>query len=310
MSVAPGLTHTAHAAPMQMAFYDGTQFPAAYRHDAFVAMHGSWNRKTPSGYEVVRVRFDDGAPIAIEPFLTGFLVEREPGRWACLGRPVGLAVMPDGALLVGDDANGVIYRVSHTDGARDRDRASPPDAGRTSKPTPAATRPLAVRQVAAPNTLSVSSPSFRNEAAIPAEHSDYGEKFSPALRWSGAPATTKSFVVLVEDPDADKPRPFVHWVVYGIPASVTQLDEAMPTLPRLADLGALQGRTSRGNIGYFGPRPPREDTPHHYHFQVFALDTTLTLDPAATAEQVIEVMRGHVVAAGTLVGTFDAPEPP
>src|ERR1043165_2612843 len=105
----PVLTYTAHAAPMQMVFYTGRQFPAEYRGDAFVAMHGSWNRRTPSGYEVVRVRFQNGAPSRIEPFLTGFLTSSS-GKPAFIGRPVGVAIAGDGALLVSDDANGRIYR--------------------------------------------------------------------------------------------------------------------------------------------------------------------------------------------------------
>ena len=111
MSDAPVLLHTAHAAPMQLAFITSSRFPAAYRGSALVAMHGSWNRLPPSGYEVVRVTFDAGNPTAIEPFMSGFLVSIGANRWAYGGRPFGLAMTPDGAVLVGDDANGVIYRI-------------------------------------------------------------------------------------------------------------------------------------------------------------------------------------------------------
>ncbi|WP_211109914.1 PQQ-dependent sugar dehydrogenase [Azospirillum oleiclasticum] len=111
----PILYYTAHAAPMQMVFYNGHGFPPEYRDDAFVAMHGSWNRAMPSGYEVVRVRFDDGKPVAVEPFVGGFLSRQDDGSWTAFGRPVGLAVAKDGALLVSDDANGVIHRVAYTD---------------------------------------------------------------------------------------------------------------------------------------------------------------------------------------------------
>lgn len=110
----PILYYTAHAAPMQMVFYSGDGFPPEYRDDAFVAMHGSWNRAMPSGYEVVRVRFDDGKPVAVEPFVGGFLSRQDDGSWTAFGRPVGLAVAADGALLVSDDANGVIHRVTWT----------------------------------------------------------------------------------------------------------------------------------------------------------------------------------------------------
>jgi len=113
MSTRPVLGYDPHAAPMQMAFYRGTMFPAGEQSNAFVAMRGSWNRSDPVGYEVVRVRFgEDGAPAAIEPFVTGFLQDasREPAQ---SGRPVGVAVAGDGALLFSDDVNGVIYRVSY-----------------------------------------------------------------------------------------------------------------------------------------------------------------------------------------------------
>lgn len=107
----PVLTDTAHAAPMQMVFYTGDQFPREFRHDAFATMRGSWNRNPAAGYEVVRIRFnDDGEPTAIQPFISGWLIEE--GR-AHFGRLMGLAQAADGSLLVGDDADGVIYRVSY-----------------------------------------------------------------------------------------------------------------------------------------------------------------------------------------------------
>ena len=121
MSREPVLLYTAHSAPMQMAFYDSDQFPAEYRNSAFIAMHGSWNRKPPSGYEVVQLVFGDGKPIEFKPFLTGFLAQQDAG-WTNSGRPVGVAIARDGSLLVGDDTNGVIYRISY--GADTRSRQS------------------------------------------------------------------------------------------------------------------------------------------------------------------------------------------
>jgi len=114
-TVAMTLGYTAHSAPMQWAFYTGAQFPAEYRGDAFVALRGSWNRYPPSGYQVARVRFRRGRPVALERFASSWLLE---GGRAHFGRPTGLAVARDGALLVGDDANGVIYRIRYTGGAR------------------------------------------------------------------------------------------------------------------------------------------------------------------------------------------------
>lgn len=109
------LTYEPHSAPIALAFYEGTGFPADYRGDAFVALRGSWNRYPPSGYKVVRIRFDNGRPVAMEDFLTGFLIE---GGRAHFGRPAGIAVARDGALLVSDDANGVVYRVAYQGSGR------------------------------------------------------------------------------------------------------------------------------------------------------------------------------------------------
>jgi glucose/arabinose dehydrogenase len=107
------LGYTAHSAPIDFLFYDGAMFPEAYGNDAFVAMRGSWNRKPPTGYKVVRVDFEKGEPKAVEDFLTGFLIDGESDEPRHFGRLAGLAIMPDGALLVSDDTNGMIYRVSY-----------------------------------------------------------------------------------------------------------------------------------------------------------------------------------------------------
>jgi glucose/arabinose dehydrogenase len=108
----PALTLTAHSAPMALRFYRGGSFPAEYRDDAFMAMHGSWNRHDAVGYSIVRLRFDaSGRPIAAEDFLTGFM---DDDNLTMHGRPVGLGIARDGALLVSDDLNGVIYRIAYT----------------------------------------------------------------------------------------------------------------------------------------------------------------------------------------------------
>lgn len=107
----PVLTLPAHSAPLAMRFYQGTGFPAEMRGDAFIALHGSWNRRDPKGYKVVRLRFGpSGQPLGFEDFLTGFL---DAAGTVQFGRPVGLAWLPDGSMLVSDDSNGAIYRVSY-----------------------------------------------------------------------------------------------------------------------------------------------------------------------------------------------------
>ena len=106
----PDVLIQAHSAPLGIAFYDGAQFPAAYRGDAFVALHGSWNRAKRTGYKVVRLLFKDGASTGeYEDFLTGFVAD-DASVW---GRPVDVAVAHDGALLVTDDAGGAVWRVAY-----------------------------------------------------------------------------------------------------------------------------------------------------------------------------------------------------
>jgi len=116
-SVMPDLLFQAHSAPLGLVFYEGSQFPASYKGDAFVALHGSWNSAAPTGYKVVRVPFKNGRPTGTyENFMTGFWDGKsEPGEPARVwGRPAGLAVAKDGSLLVADDAGKVVWRVSYT----------------------------------------------------------------------------------------------------------------------------------------------------------------------------------------------------
>jgi Raf kinase inhibitor-like YbhB/YbcL family protein len=157
-------------------------------------------------------------------------------------------------------------------------------------------------------TIVVTSSSALPGGPLPLVYTDYGEKISPALQWTGVPATAKSLVLVMEDPGAEEPTPFVHWMLYNLPATATSLPEAVPGLPRLPELGgALQGRNSKGTVGYFGPRPPRVDPAHHYHFQVFAVTEMLSLPPSASREVLLAALVGRVVATGDLVVTFAAP---
>jgi glucose/arabinose dehydrogenase len=110
-AIIPDVLLGAHVAPLQFAFYTGKQFPESYRGGAFVAEHGSWNRASRSGYQVAFVAFKNGKPSADPvPFLTGLVPD--PSQSDVNGRPVGVAVAPDGSLLVSDDGAGVIYRIS------------------------------------------------------------------------------------------------------------------------------------------------------------------------------------------------------
>jgi glucose/arabinose dehydrogenase len=112
-AIVPDVLLGAHRAPLQFAFYTGKQFPASYYGGAFIAEHGSWNRSTRAGYQVVFVPFKNGEPSGDpQPFLTGLVPD--PTKGNVNGRPVGMAVAPDGSLLISDDGAQVVYRVSAT----------------------------------------------------------------------------------------------------------------------------------------------------------------------------------------------------
>ncbi len=307
LSEEPVLGYTAHAAPMQMVFHSGAAMPAAYAGDAFIAMRGSWNRRPPSGYEVTRVDFDEsGTAVSWEHFAEGFLIENEESGYGFLARLAGLTEDRDGSLLLADDFNGIVYRISYTG-----DDAGTPTAGATPDVVPPADMSdIALNLVDTEGTVEVAA-DFTGGEPIPLAHAAEGDNASPPLTWGEAPDGTQSFVVIVDDPDAAEPKPFVHWVIYDIPGGDTGLREGLPTDPvlQLPD-EAKQGKNSRGQIGYFGPRPPLGDAAHSYHFQVFAIDIpTLGLQPGASRAEVLEAMDGHVLGAGEVVGTYERPGP-
>ena len=297
------LGYTAHAAPMQMLFYTGGGFPAAYQGDAFVAMRGSWNRKAASGYEIVRIRFADSEPQKFEPFVTGFLTD---GGSTHVARPVGLAMARDGALLMADDANGVVYRIAYTGPGAGASAAAPPADTMRAQAMRGSGVPLAMEREETRTTgrLQVGSASIAPQGTIPLRHSEYADGVSPQLRWDPV-VGAKSYALVVEDPDARPVTPFVHWLAWNIPAGTTQLPEGLQEQLRLTEPeGVLQGTGTRGSPGYYGPRPPAMDPPHRYHFQVFALDRMLDLPPGADRDQLLAAMRGRVLAKGVLVGSF------
>lgn len=316
-SVEPLGFYTPHAAPMQMTFYTGTQFPGEYQGDAFIAMRGSWNRKPPAGYEVVRIHFDGGRPVKFEPFVQGFL-DRKGDKWIHYGRISGLAQTKDGALLVADDANGVIYRIAYTGSSRKTKLPGAPTNSQNVDVRIRLTDPLVNDLAHNPNlaiqlvsnstvpSLIVTSPVFPSDGVIPRIYALEGQNISPALTWSKGPAGTKSYVVLMEDPDVAQNPPFVHWSVIDLPADILSLPEGVPPLPELAlPMNARQGKNDRGSLGYIGPNPPATDGAHQYYFQVFALDALLDLPVGVTREELIRAMTGHVLASGYVRGSYD-----
>jgi Raf kinase inhibitor-like YbhB/YbcL family protein len=156
---------------------------------------------------------------------------------------------------------------------------------------------------AAKGSLTVSSTSFKAGGAIAQSYSGYGASVSPQISWSSA-AGAKSYALLVEDPDSASPKPTVHWLAWNIPPAVTSLPQGLGQPPP----GMIQGTNSKGHPRYDGPHPPPGDPPHHYHFQVFALDRTLTLPSSADREGFAGQAAGHILARGQVIGTYAAPK--
>jgi hypothetical protein len=152
--------------------------------------------------------------------------------------------------------------------------------------------------------LKVTSSAFQPSGSIPSQYTCEGKDISPPLAWSGAGGNTKSFALIVDDPDAPDPakpqRVYVHWVVYNLPASASGLPEnaSKTGLPK----GAVQGKNDWGKAEYGGPCPPIGR--HRYFFKLYALDTALTGLSAPTKADVERAMKGHVVDSGELVGTY------
>ncbi|NWG07120.1 MAG: YbhB/YbcL family Raf kinase inhibitor-like protein [Chloroflexi bacterium] len=145
-------------------------------------------------------------------------------------------------------------------------------------------------------SLQLTSDAFANGQSIPAKFSCLGKNISPALAWTEPPAGTQSFALIVDDPDAPGST-WVHWVLYNIPADVRNLPESFSAQDPVS-----VGKNSWGKLSYGGPCPPSGT--HRYYFKLYALDSTLSLSPGASKEQLLKAMEGHILAQSELMGTF------
>jgi Raf kinase inhibitor-like YbhB/YbcL family protein len=158
-------------------------------------------------------------------------------------------------------------------------------------------------------SLQVTSSAFAQGKVIPKKYTGEGEDVSPPLAWSGAPEGTKEFALVCDDPDAPQTEPWVHWVIYKIPAGAKELPEGVERKPRPKEpAGALQGQNSWAdgrNIGYRGPMPPPGHGVHHYYFKLYALDAELAVEPGLDKKAILDAIRNHILADGTLMGTYE-----
>jgi Raf kinase inhibitor-like YbhB/YbcL family protein len=148
-----------------------------------------------------------------------------------------------------------------------------------------------------PMSMTLTSTAFVDGGMIPARHVRRGENLSPPLAWSGAPDGTRSFALIVDDPDAPG-GDWVHWIVYNLPADLSGLPEGVTTPPG----GAVQGKNGWGAAQYDGPQPPSGT--HRYVFKLYALDAALDLGPGASKAALLKAIEGHVLARGQLIGKY------
>jgi Raf kinase inhibitor-like YbhB/YbcL family protein len=151
-------------------------------------------------------------------------------------------------------------------------------------------------------SLRLSSTAFQEGQPIPIRNSAYGDNLSPALSWTTPPAGTRSFALVLDDPDAG-PQPFVHWVIYNIPANARGLPEGLATDANLTAPAARQGLTGLRRTGYFGPRPPAGPV-HRYNFRLYALSIDPNLPEGLNRDALMAAINANIVGQATLMGTY------
>ena len=152
-------------------------------------------------------------------------------------------------------------------------------------------------------SFQIASAAFSPGETIPKKFTCDGPDVSPKLTWTDPPASTQSFVLIMDDPDPDAPMgTWVRWVLYDMPADVRELAEGIAKQEQLSN-GARQGRNSSRKIGYGGPCP-RSEKPHWYVFRLYALDAKLNLKAGATKADVERAMKGHILAHSELMGKY------
>lgn len=151
--------------------------------------------------------------------------------------------------------------------------------------------------------LSVSSEAFDDGGSIPEQYTCDGEDISPPLSFDGVPDGTETSALVMDDPDAPREEPFVHWLLWNLSADRRELPEDVQAEERALD--ARQGTNSFGDVGYGGPCPPEGDDAHTYRFHVFALDTTLDVEAGAERDELESAMAERVAAEGLSRGEYE-----
>ncbi|MCH8205854.1 MAG: YbhB/YbcL family Raf kinase inhibitor-like protein [Chloroflexi bacterium] len=161
---------------------------------------------------------------------------------------------------------------------------------------------LSVLEEGVAASIVVTSSVFTDGERIPGKYSCYGLDQSPPISWSGVPDGTKSLALVSVEPDAPGGVTWAHWLLYGMPADVTEVPESMSSTEAQL-VGGTHGTNDFNRLGWGGPCPPRGTT-HFYFFKVYALDSELSLADGAKKGDLIEAMKGHVLGHGQLMGTY------
>jgi Raf kinase inhibitor-like YbhB/YbcL family protein len=150
--------------------------------------------------------------------------------------------------------------------------------------------------------ISLTSSAFAEGAPIPEEYTCQGKDISPPLKWSGVPSEAKSLALIMDDPDAPMGT-WVHWVLYDLASSMTELPQGMSAREHIGAGSGKEGLNDFKRLGYGGPCPP-PGKPHRYFFKLYALDTTLDLKPGAKKKDLERAMEKHILGQGQLIGTY------
>jgi Raf kinase inhibitor-like YbhB/YbcL family protein len=153
-------------------------------------------------------------------------------------------------------------------------------------------------------TLSLASSAFQPRERIPKRHTGEGADFSPPLAWTGLPPGTKELALICDDPDAPRPKPWVHWVLYGLPPTLQELKEGHSGVGGPAPSG-VEGPNDSGDIGWSGPMPPNGHGVHRYFFRLYALSAKLESSPGWTKERLLAEMEGRILETAELMGTYE-----
>jgi Raf kinase inhibitor-like YbhB/YbcL family protein len=151
--------------------------------------------------------------------------------------------------------------------------------------------------------MKITSSVFKDQAELPVEYTCHGKNIHPPLEFHNVPENAKSLALVMSDPDAMQPNPWIHWVIFNMPPTTQALDQ---------DLSAVLAQAKRGEntaktLDYYGACPPRGHGVHHYHFMLYALDTMLDLPEGSSYDALKNAMLNHIITQADLVGLYEHP---